>query len=62
MNVDYEPVNTVIIDIATCLNKDKLIHSILHNQIKSEIEAKEILIFINEMVEFSVALLKGENS
>ncbi len=60
MSVNYEPLNTVIVDFAEYLKKDKLIQPILDNQIPNETVAKEILVFIEEMADLCADLLKEE--
>ena len=60
MSVNYEPLNTVIVDYAQYLKKDKLIQPILENKIPNETVAKEILEFIEEMADLCADLLKEE--
>ncbi|WP_158001064.1 MULTISPECIES: hypothetical protein [unclassified Pseudoalteromonas] len=60
MNVNYEPLSTVIIDFAEHLKKGKLIQPILDNQISNETTAKEILVFIEKMTDLCAELLQEE--
>ena len=58
MSVNYEPLNTIIIDFAEYLKKPELIKPILDNQIPNETVAKNILIFIEEMANICADYLK----